>query len=131
MRRPKRPCAVPMCPNLTTEKYCEEHAYKAKQEEAERQRFYDTRVRDKRIVEFYHTREWLAIRQQVLARDYYLCQHCLKEKRITPADMVHHIVPVKVDWTKRLDLSNLISLCNTCHAKIEHNRITGSGKCNR
>lgn len=117
-QRPLRPCAVPMCPNLTREKYCEEHAYKAKQEEAERQRFYDTHVRDKRIVEFYHTREWLTIRQQVLARDYYLCQECLKEKRIRRADTVHHIVPVKENWAKRLDLSNLVSLCHECHNKI-------------
>lgn len=36
-QRSLRPCAVPMCPNLAREKYCEEHAYKTKQEEAERQ----------------------------------------------------------------------------------------------
>jgi len=122
MQRPLRPCAAPMCPNLTREKYCEQHAYKAKQEEAERQRFYDEHIRDKRTTEFYHSQEWLAIRQRALVRDNYLCQHCLKEKRIRQADTVHHIVPVKVDWSKRLDLSNLVSLCHECHAKA-HNSV--------
>ncbi|PAE58568.1 HNH endonuclease, partial [Bacillus licheniformis] len=39
-----------------------------------------------------------------------------------PADMVHHIVEVKQDWSKRLDLSNLESLCNACHNKVHGNR---------
>ncbi|TWK49239.1 hypothetical protein CHCC20347_1522 [Bacillus paralicheniformis] len=36
--------------------------------------------------------------------------------------MVHHIVEVKQDWSKRLDLSNLESLCNACHNKVHGDR---------
>lgn len=121
-QRPKRPCAVPMCPNLTTEKYCEQHAHKAQEEKAERQRFYDKYIRDEKASEFYHSKEWQAIRLRALERDFYLCQPCLRERRITKADMVHHIVPIKQDWSRRLDLSNLESICISCHNKIHGNQ---------
>jgi 5-methylcytosine-specific restriction protein A len=33
------------------------------------------------------------------------------------ADVVDHIIPIEVDWSKRLDKSNLQPLCHSCHAK--------------
>jgi 5-methylcytosine-specific restriction protein A len=77
--------------------------------------------RDKKYKDFYHSTEWIKTRMVVLIRDNGLCQHCLKKEHITKADMVHHIVEVKVDWNKRLELSNLISLCNSCHNKVHGN----------
>ncbi|MFS1513428.1 HNH endonuclease [Chengkuizengella sp. SCS-71B] len=50
-------------------------------------------------------------------RDRHLCQHCLKQKKITRSDMVDHITPIKEDWSLRLDLINLQSLCHSCHNK--------------
>jgi len=49
-------------------------------------------------------------------RDAGLCQHCLNAKTITLADMVEHIIPLKVAWHLRLVMANLQSLCNQCHA---------------
>lgn len=69
---------------------------------------------------FYHSREWQAVRRQVLDRDNYLCQVCKRAGRITPATTVHHIVPVRADWTRRLDPANLETICKTCH-NAEHN----------
>ncbi|MBB4873446.1 5-methylcytosine-specific restriction endonuclease McrA [Bacillus velezensis] len=73
--------------------------------------------RNKTITSFYKSTEWKRTRQLALIRDNHLCQHCLKDHCFTPAGMVHHIVEVKQDWSKRLAIKNLESLCNACHNK--------------
>lgn len=80
-------------------------------------RYYDKYKRDKKTKEFYESIAWKKCRELALIRDNYLCQSCLKEKRIRKADMVHHIIELKDDWSKALDLSNLISWCNSCHSR--------------
>ncbi len=40
-------------------------------------------------------------------------------KRITYGAICHHIVPIKDNWNKRLDLDNLIYLSKENHNKIE------------
>lgn len=44
-----------------------------------------------------------------------LCEHCMKQEKITDATMVDHKVPVVVAPERRLDESNLQSLCWQCH----------------
>jgi 5-methylcytosine-specific restriction protein A len=51
-----------------------------------------------------------------------LCQDCLAQKRLTPATEVHHEVPIDVDPSRRLDLTNLRSLCKPCHSAITATR---------
>lgn len=68
---------------------------------------------------FYHSKEWQAVRAQVLERDAYQCQVCKRSGRLTIADTVHHIVPVRVDPSRKLDPSNLETICRACHNK-EH-----------
>ena len=80
---------------------------------------YDKYKRNKVARTFYKSAAWQKCRQIVLERDNFLCQKCLKNKRVTPADMVHHIVELLDDWDKALDMNNLESLCNSCHNK-EH-----------
>lgn len=118
--RPLRPCARPGCPRLVRppDRYCREHVAWAKQRAAAAQRHYDEHERDPRIVEFYHSPAWQALRLRAMERDAYLCQRCLRERRITRADTVHHIVPVEQDWSRRLDLSNVESVCRDCHARL-------------
>lgn len=82
-------------------------------------RYYDKYQRNQASKAFYNSAAWQKAREQALVRDNYLCQHCLKVKRITPADMVHHIVALLDDWSKSLDLDNLLSMCNPCHTKEE------------
>ena len=72
---------------------------------------------------FYHSSEWQAVRRQVLDRDHYLCQVCKRAGRITPATTVHHIIPLRVDYGKRLDLPNLETICRACH-NAEHKERT-------
>lgn len=85
----------------------------------DQQRYYDKHKRDQEARRFYKSREWLECREFVLKRDHYLCQQCLKEDRLTKADMVHHKEELKDSPEKSLDMNNLISLCNRCHNK-EH-----------
>ena len=64
---------------------------------------------------FYHTGAWTRLRLQALARDHWLCQHCLAQGRFTCASEVHHLTPVEDDPTLALTLENLVSLCRPCH----------------
>ncbi len=91
---------------------------------SEYDRYYNKYKRNKESQKFYESSAWKKCRKVALIRDNYLCQDCLKRKRITKADMVHHIVEVKEDKTKALELDNLRSLCNGCHERY-HNRRSG------
>ncbi|ASA22094.1 endonuclease [Paenibacillus donghaensis] len=82
-------------------------------------RYYDRYKRDKGSRAFYRSTAWETARVQALIRDNYLCQHCIKRKKLTPADMVHHIKPLSDYPDLALVLENLLSLCNGCHNK-EH-----------
>lgn len=83
---------------------------------SERHKLYDKHRRDKETASFYSSSAWQKVREQALIRDKGLCLRCVKKKKITHADMVDHIIPIKVMWEYRLDLENLQSLCNHCHS---------------
>ena len=55
-----------------------------------------------KYLKFYHSKEWKLARSQALARDHYLCQVCLKRGLVKSANTVHHIIPIKDDFKKRL-----------------------------
>lgn len=119
--KPLKPCHAYACSKLTRNKYCEDHEHLASQEKAWTNKLYDTYVRDAKIKKFYSGREWQLVRERALMRDNGLCQNCLRiGQKITIATMVHHIVPVKKDWSKRLQMDNLVSLCDKCHGQQEH-----------
>jgi 5-methylcytosine-specific restriction protein A len=105
--KPKRPCSYPGCPNLTAERFCEEHAKK----ESQRYERYD-RDPDKKKR---YDRSWRRIRDQHLA-EHPLCEQCEKVGKITPAREVHHIKPLSQGGTH--DPSNLMGLCTPCHSEI-------------
>ena len=106
-------CCKAGCGTLTRNKYCDKHTY-------EKNRYNRERT-DRQYTDFYKTKEWLTVRGIALARDRYQCVMCKRKGIITMATMVHHIIPVKKDWNKRLELSNLMSLCECCHNGIDHN----------
>jgi hypothetical protein len=58
--------------------------------------------------------EWKELAQKIRIRDSFTCQYCGKKG----ATDVHHIIPrrVKIDNSPE----NLITLCRSCHTKIEH-----------
>ncbi|WP_454264330.1 HNH endonuclease [Staphylococcus cohnii] len=74
---------------------------------------------NKEYTTFYNSTQWRKLRQQVLIRDNYLCQHCLDEGVVNDKNLiVHHKIELKRDWSKRLDMENLEVVCFSCHNKI-------------
>ena len=64
--------------------------------------------------DFYQSRRWRALRALKLAKDP-LCEECMQKGMLIPAQMVDHIVPINKGGAP-LDMNNLQSLCNHCHA---------------
>ena len=63
---------------------------------------------------FYHSPEWLRVREYVRMRDGYKCQKCG-----LPVQEVHHKIHLTKSniWDPKIALNpdNLISLCRECH----------------
>lgn len=73
---------------------------------------------------------WQKKRAQVKERDGYFCRVCLtrsaedRGRYVTKELEVHHIVPLREDWERRLDDANLITLCRDCHERAERGEIS-------
>ena len=65
--------------------------------------------------QFYKTPQWRAIRLLVLATNPY-CVECLKLGLKTLATDVDHIIDIKDEPTRFMDLNNLQGLCKPCHS---------------
>lgn len=118
---PKKICYYVGCNAVInfSEKYCEEHKRVKISDTKERYRQYDIKHRDKRAAEFYHSREWIITSNTVINKynrldlfAYYI------ENRIVYANTAHHIIELKDDWDKRLDINNLFPTSPSSHAKI-------------
>lgn len=68
--------------------------------------------RDNRRRQLY-TDNWDKIRKSVYQRDGYRCVMCGKKGKIH----AHHIVPVTI--SKDNSMNNLVSVCESCHRKLE------------
>lgn len=87
---------------------------------AQSDRHYDKHQRDRKSTDFYRSPIWQLTRQRVLSMDQHLdVYQYMTSGRIMIADTVHHIVPLKSDWNRRLDVSNLMSLHHDTHSAIE------------
>ncbi len=64
--------------------------------------------------DFYQSRKWRPLRALKLQKDP-LCEECMRKGMLVPAQMVDHIIPINKGGAP-LDLNNLQSLCNHCHA---------------
>lgn len=78
-----------------------------------------------------NTSRWKRLRNFVMARDGYRCQESLRFGKSVPAEMVHHIYPVREYPELEFVSWNLVALSNLQHNKM-HNRtsdeITKKGK---
>lgn len=75
--------------------------------------------RNKKAAAFYVSNEWRRTRAYALSLYYGLDLYAFHvQHRIETADMVHHIVEIEEDWTKRLDIGNLFPLSNKNHGII-------------
>lgn len=65
----------------------------------------------------YNTTRWRKLRLQKL-QDNPLCECCLQDNKITPAEEVHHITEILRNPDLAFDYKNLMSLCRKCHKEI-------------
>lgn len=108
--------------------YCDEHIEYGQKLKEESDKFrlksYNKTRKDTIETAFYNDPAWNhpkhGAKVSALARDNYLCQDCL-DKGITNTKNleVHHIVPLKENFELRLVLSNLRTLCRSCHKKAD------------
>lgn len=99
-------------------KRCGQCEKKYQEHKKDNNKHYDTHIRDKKAISFYHSKEWLLTRENIKHRDNGLCKLCLNNKIIKPMDTVHHIEELKDSWSKRINNNNLISVCDKCHKLI-------------
>ena len=69
---------------------------------------------------FYKSSPWQILRDFILKRKP-LCEKCIENGMIRPATIVHHILDVKDEPSRRLDPSNLQPLCKSCNDSITAN----------
>ena len=85
-----------------------------------RHKEYDRYTRDRKVSSFYHSAEWERVRSAVLDMDDGIDVYLfVTTGEIVMADTVHHIVPLRDDWEKRVDIANLMSLHHDTHSMIE------------
>ena len=110
----KKPCNQSGCPELVAanKTYCPTHT---REQSAVRHKRYDNN-RDEKYARFYSSARWQKVRN-IYIRNNPLCESCRKQERITAATLVDHIIPVQADYSQRLAMDNLQSLCRSCHAK--------------
>jgi 5-methylcytosine-specific restriction enzyme A len=61
-----------------------------------------------------YDRTWERLRRKQLS-EFPLCAKCLEKDHVRAATVADHVVPISVDPTRRLDQSNLQSLCKPHH----------------
>ena len=106
-RKAAKVCRFPGCKALTTHPsgYCEECRRKVSQK-------YNLQ-RDKAVQSLYGTR-WQKARRLFMASNP-LCKQCADSGRVSPTEVVDHIVPHKGDIGLFWDEGNWQPLCRQCH----------------
>lgn len=135
--KPKKLCSAAGCyervPLGTT--YCKRHekaveAYKkrlkdkgarlhqtAKERHQANKKRYQKRMygsKESKAQQFYRSTAWKKLSRRMMEKNP-VCVECLKQGIIKKADVIDHIVPIRQDWSRRLDESNLQSLCYRHH----------------
>lgn len=76
---------------------------------------------------FYKTEQWKSTRDAYASSVGGLCEHCYRNGKIVPGEIVHHKVhlsPQNInDPDITLNWDNLVFLCRECHGK-EHRKNT-------
>ena len=102
---------------------------KSKAEESKKSRYKkyrDSKTKDKES-QFYNTTAWTRLRNYIVNSYLNMSVYSYyKEGKIVTSEVVHHLVEVREDWSKRLDKFNLIPLTRKEH-QIVHRRMEIEG----
>lgn len=110
------------------DKKCECVKNRTALENKERHKSYDLK-RDKAHKSFYSSSDWQRVREQALINCNYLDLYSLYMfDKIEQAEVVHHIVEISEDFSKRFDINNLIGLTNSNHQLIHSKYKTNKAK---
>lgn len=94
--------------------YCADHKRSKPRRKKTKKAIYHSKNKS-----FYNSDHWKSTRSYVYDRERGLCQRC-KAFVFGRRAHVHHVVPVSVDDTLKLEVNNLRLLCPQCHI-IEEN----------
>lgn len=78
---------------------------------------------------FRSTSAWQRKAEEIKERDHYLCQVCIRNLYGTKIRLnheslsVHHAIPLEIDFEKRLDNNNLLTVCSMHHEMAEGSKI--------
>ncbi|AJE10162.1 hypothetical protein [Clostridium botulinum] len=84
----------------------------------ERYKEYRMNRNDKKEQSFYSSTTWIRCRDSVAVHQFGLDLIEWSKGNIVQAETYHHIEPIKSDWSKRLDSSNLIGLTQENHIRV-------------
>ena len=76
---------------------------------------------EKKTAERGYGNDWRVASERYRRREP-LCQVCLHHGRTTPATEVHHIQKIRDAPELRLKTSNMLSVCEDCHAVVEQDK---------
>lgn len=74
----------------------------------------------------YASSKWKQLIKHVYKRDDYKCQRCGSPHHSNNKLHAHHLTPWADSIELRFDPSNLITLCNSCHAWVHSNKNTNN-----
>lgn len=113
----RKVCAQAGCKNITTSRNCPKCQakldLKAKEHAKTRARKSQVNMSDSHK-SFYGSAAWRNLRNKKLKLNP-LCEDCLDKGFLNEGKDIDHIVEIKDDWDRRLDLTNLRTLCRSCH----------------
>lgn len=118
---PKNICKFGGCNRIIAgdKKYCDEHELNIEQQRKENYKSYDSNRKNDREWQFYKSKEWLKLRNYILFKYFCFDIYCLHvEHRIECANTVHHIIEIREDWNKRLDIGNMFPCSIETHNVI-------------
>lgn len=73
--------------------------------------------------QIYNSSRWRNLKNEYL-QNHPLCEKCLSDGIVKPAEDVHHKIPILRGYSKEqqfrlgYDYNNLMALCKKCHAEI-------------
>lgn len=124
--KPLHECNYPSCSRLIPydQRYCSKHQYHKPIDYAdsqERHRLnaatYQRRITSKhegKYQRFYRSTQWKHLSHRWFMLHPF-CAKCMANGIYRKGDVVDHIVELRDDWSRRLDKTNLQTLCYACH----------------